>query len=67
MDPKDRNNKRPNLSPQQRLDVLRNLRDNNHCLRKPERPYDQDWFIGAVLASKLEQTYMNDINFNNRF
>jgi hypothetical protein len=65
MDPKERSNKQHGQTPQQKLEVLRNLRDSNHSLRTPSRPYDQDWFTGVVLDEGLEQVLMDNIA-NNR-
>lgn len=66
MDPKKNDNKRSSPSPSIKLAVLRNLRDEPHRLKSPERLYNQDWFVGAVLDEGLEQEYMNEIAFKYR-
>ena len=66
MDPKKNDNKWSSMPPDAKLQTLRNLRDGNHRLKSPDRLYNQDWFIGAVMEEGLEQTYINDIAFNFR-
>jgi hypothetical protein len=66
MDPKERSNKQHGQTPQQKLAVLRNLRDESHRLKSPDRLYNRDWFMGAVLDEGLGQVYMDDIALNFR-
>lgn len=66
MDPKENDNKWSNKPPEVKLQALRNLRDKTHRLKSPDRLYNQDWFIGAVMDEGLEQTYIDDIALNFR-
>lgn len=66
MDPKERSNTKHGQTPQQALAVLRNLRDEPHRLKSPDRLYDKDWFMGEVLNEGLGQVYMDDIALNFR-
>ena len=66
MDPKEKDTKWSKMPPKAKLESLRRLRDERHKLKSKDRPYDQEWFMEAVVQEHLEQVYIDDVAENFR-